>query len=74
MNVAIITDGVVENSCVFDDILTAQEFLTANVWPGAEVVIELRSSSVKRLTTPIKAGRLELPRFYRGGEALDARA
>lgn len=41
MNVAIITDGVVENSCVFDDILTAQEFLTANVWPGAEVVIEL---------------------------------
>lgn len=44
MNVAIITDGVVENSCVFDDILTAQEFLTANVWPGAEVVIELPES------------------------------
>ena len=41
MNIAIISGGKVTDACLFDDLATAQSFLTAGVWPGAEMVLEL---------------------------------
>lgn len=41
MNIAIISGGTVINTAVFEDLKTAEEFLTMRVWPGAEAVVEL---------------------------------
>ena len=41
MNIAIISGGKVTDACLFDDLVTAQDFLDMGVWPGAEMVLEL---------------------------------
>ena len=41
MNVAVIQNKLVIDAAVFDDLLTAQEFMALDVWPGADGVVEL---------------------------------
>jgi hypothetical protein len=41
MNIGIIKSTVCVNSTIFDDLETAEEFLSTNVWPGADAVAEL---------------------------------
>ena len=41
MDIAILASGKVTDACVFDDLATAQSFLAAGAWAGAEMVLEL---------------------------------
>jgi len=41
MNIGIIKNTICIAAAVFDDLKTAKDFLTANVWPGADAVAEL---------------------------------
>ena len=41
MNIAILNNGKVANTAVFDDFSTAQDFLKNKVWSDADAVVEL---------------------------------
>lgn len=41
MNIAILSNGNVINVATFNDIQTAQSFLTSGIWPDADGVLEL---------------------------------
>ena len=41
MNIAVLKEGLVINSVVFDDVEKAEEFLNLGIWPEADAVMEL---------------------------------